>query len=52
MVVSTGKMIHAMRDIQQKFLRSAPAFPFGSDAESLIDIDKKLSVQTWILRRD
>ena len=44
-------MIHAVRDIQQKFLRRAPAIPFGRGAERLIDIDEKLSVQTRFFGR-
>lgn len=44
-------MIHAVRHIEQKFLRRAPAFSLGSDAERLIDIDEKLSVQTRFFGR-
>lgn len=44
-------MIHAVRHIQQKFLRCAPSLSLGRRTERLIDIDEKLSVQTWLFGR-
>ena len=45
MVIRTGKMIHAVRHVQQKLLRHAPAFSLRGGPERLIGIDEKLAVQ-------
>ena len=51
MVIGTGKMIHAMRDVKEKLFVGVPVPAPWRGTDRLIDVDEQLPVKARLFRR-